>query len=329
MTANNPDASSSTDGESHGEDLARCVHAMQLLPSPPCSSWSSAEPPRVSSDSMLLDAACEGRCDAMTGAIMRGATALDPALRAAIAGGHASAIILILERGALATAIGTFSSALHRPGLSVDERIRAMNILLRHIAQQSPEGYRKAVAKALLAGGGLREGALLLAALVRGGHVACAFAVADGNDRLAQRCVRKAIELNKKAQHVSWSLCAANADAVVCDYVRVPIRRKFNGYVLAGQQLQLCMDGLAELPWSPAVHSLYPAPFRRAVRCVLLCAVREPLSKLPEALVHTILERLAALQFWEAPEVELEEGEEIRLRSGGDIRKAPSYKTLR
>ena len=48
------------------------------------------------------------------------------------------------------------------------------------------------------------------------------------------------------------------------------------------------------------------------MRCVLLCARREPLSKLPGELLCCVLSELAAMQFWRAVSVDLDEGEDAR-----------------
>ena len=376
-----------------------------------------AEPPPSSSgltstDEKLVAAAELGDTAALAAwLVVASGPGLESALRAATAGRHALAVMLLLERGALAAAIGSFSSALHRPGLSLERRIEVMELLLDHhrdsvaaavakAAQPvaaaslrpssarahgssgsgssgsqsggsgssssssggtSPEelrvrlltltsgkqpsngattardvarlerNYRLAVSKALLAGAAQREGPLLLGALVRGGHVRSAFEEPAATDAsAAQQFYKAALQLNKKAVSISWSVgrSGTGADAIVCDQVRVPVRRHYSGYLLAQQQLQLCAAGLSSVPWSAATHRHYPRSFRDLARCLLLCWRREPLCKLPDEVCLCVLEQLAALTFWAAPAVDLSEGEEICMERGVPLSKQPNYKAI-
>ena len=79
-------------------------------------------------------------------------------------------------------------------------------------------------------------------------------------------------------------------------------------------------------PWSPAVHKLYPKPFRETVHTLLLCCSRfEPLAKLPEVLVHELIAQLAYVTFWGAPTVDLTEGEDVKRDASLPAHKQPSY----
>ena len=105
----------------------------------------------------------------------------------------------------------------------------------------------------------------------------------------------------------------------MCGVVRTPVRKRYRGYELARQQLQLCADGLNARPWGPDVHRLYPAGFREAARFLLLCATREPLCRLPECVLLLTIEHYAWSFFWEAPDFDYDEGEDFhcRLQRGG------------
>ena len=310
----------------------------------------------TSTDQKLLLAARTGDVRLLKATVVAASgPGLESALKAAISNRQAAAVLLLLGRGALATAIGAFSSALHRPGVTVEGRIDVMLLLLDHyrdtyvqaaateatasarardktaVARRLHKAYGHVVSKVLLAGAAQREGPLLLAAAVRAGHVAAALdASAPGDDAgLAAASYKKALQLNKKAISISWSVArAAGADAIVCDQVRVPVRRHYSGYTLAQQQLHLCAAGVSSCPWSVLTHRHYPRPFRVAARCVLLCWRREPLCKLPHDCALVVLEHLAALTFWTDPAVDLLEGEEIGVEHGQPLSKLPSYKAL-
>ena len=279
----------------------------------------------TSSEQALVRLAASGNDAAVAAtAVGSGAVGLEAALEAAILHGHARVVMVLLERGALAAAIGAFASALHRPGLTTERRIQVMLLLLsfyRDGSCHSQSLLEHAIGKVLRAGATMREGPLLLAALVRAGHV---FA--------GEPYCKKALQLNKRAVQISWSVARLPGDGVICDKVRVPVRRHYSGYLLAAQQLMLYAAGAAGVPWSPALHKHYPAPFREVARCLLCCWRREPLSKLPDEVVLCVLEHLAALTYWE-PALNLNEGfdigrEHVLVSGARDLSKLPSYKAL-
>jgi hypothetical protein len=351
----------------------RCAMAASSLPPLPEAVSMSTDPrlasTLTSTDQKLVRFAELGDVETLASSLARAsAPGLEVALNAAIANRQAAVVLMLLERGALATAIGVFPSALHRPGLTYEQRLAVMEILLGHYRDlalsaasehASSEGslpragsankgrsgpsardvaraqqvYRHAVSKVLNAGAAQREGPLLLAALVRGGHMRTAFeepALLDPTViGVAHQCLSKALQLNKKAMHISWSVARqSGADAVVCDLVRVPIRRHFSGYLLAQQQLHLCSAGLSSIPWSVATAKDYPRPFRAAARSLLLCWQREPLNKLPPEIAYCVLEQLAALTYWRAPVLDLGEGEDIVPVPGQPLSKLSNYKAL-
>ena len=240
---------------------------------------------RETPNERLLSAARAGSAADVSDAIASGATELEEGFRAALEAGGAAAMVRIVERGALARAIGAVASVLHRHGLTPEERSRAQSLMLTHLAtaEVAPAQYQSAVLSVLCAGACLRDGALLLGALVRDGHLDAAFPAADPGTR--RKALKQALAINRQATRLSSAVSTSACDAVVCDSVRVPIRRRFRGYELAGHQLRLLEGDLA--PWSPSVHKLYPKAFREAVRTLLLCARRyEPLAKMSEDLVH-------------------------------------------
>jgi len=275
----------------------------------------------TTADQALVQAAEVGDVPSMSAALVgSGPAGTEEALKAATVGKHAECVQLLLERGALAAAIGAFSSALHRPGLTMERRIETMLLLLAYYQDAGPPGkYHLAISKVLLAGAAQREGPLLLAALVRAGHLA---------GTVDETGCKKAQQLSKRAVQISWSVARQTGDGVICDQVRVPIRRHYPGYRLASQQLQLIAAAAAGVPWSPAMHKAYPLYFRSASFCLLCCWRREPLCKLPDEVALCVLEQLAALTFWEAPDVDVDEGWDICVEHGQPLSKLPSYKSL-
>lgn len=275
---------------------------------------SANQPPDISDnndkpDDRLLRATIADRPDDVMHALASGATAIDEAMRCALEHRCRSALYMLLQRGALARTIGVLPSLLHRPGMELRARASAALLLLGYVAQhQPPAAYRAGVRDVLMASACLREGPLLLAELVRSGHLEAAFAdvpVQTRNDAL-----RDALRLNEKARRVSWSSNPTN-DAVVCGLVRTSIRRKYLGYDFARQQLQLCLDCLHTTPWRPELHARYPPRFRQQAKALLLCAQRPPLCNVPECVVLLVLEHLAQSELWEAPDVDLDDGEEV------------------
>ena len=157
----------------------------------------------TSTDEKLVRSAEAGDLESIASTLVAASgPGLEAALNAAISHQQAAAVLMLLERGALAAAIGVFASALHRPGLTCEQRLAVMEMLLSHhrdlalgirsapelasssgssasLRAGSKKGrgssaqgrwehiYRHAVAKVLNAGAVLREGPLLLAALVR------------------------------------------------------------------------------------------------------------------------------------------------------------------
>jgi len=262
-------------------------------------------------DDRLLAAALADSPELIAQALSSGATNIDAAMTIALDSGCAAALYMLLQRGALARTIGVMPSLLHRPGVRLDQRVNSAALLIEHISTaHSAAAYRASVHDVLLAGACLREGALILADLVAAGHLEAAFP----NDGQREKALLEARKLAVSARRVSWS-SGGSQDAVVCGLVRTTIRRRYSGYELARQQIQLCIDGLNTVAWSPARHRCYPPPFRQLVRQVLLIARRPPLSQLDEDSLHLVLAHLARLHFWVAPSLDLDEGEEIDFRS--------------
>ena len=309
-------------------------------------SCSSSPPPRITPDAALLRAATEDSREGIAMALAMGATSVDAAMHAALSNGCTAALYILLQRGALARTIGVMPSLLHRPGLQLDQRVSAAELLLAYVAKEhSAAAYRASVRDVLLAGAAMREGPLLLAALVRSGHLEAAYGLGSGeaqqqactgdgqdatdiSDPVAAEALdterfvalHEALTLNEKARRASWSTAFNAQDAVVCGLVRTPIRRRYSGYELARQQLQLCLDKAAA--WSPSVHHHYPRAFRELVRTVLLCASRPPLNTLPDGVLLLTIERLARAAFWDAPPLQLDEGAEVDFRAHAHARVA-------
>ena len=327
------------------------LRAHNELHEEPAPSCSSSPPPRITPDAALLRAATDNSQEGIAMALAMGATSVDAAMHAALARGCTAALYLLLQRGALARTIGVMPSLLHRPGLQLDQRVRAAELLLAYVAKEhSAAAYRASVRDMLLAGAAMREGPLLLAALVRSGHLEAAYGL-GGGEAQQQACtgagagdgqdttdisdpapadaydaapawqsersaaLHEALKLNEKARRASWSTAFNAQDAVVCGLVRTPIRRRYSGYELARQQLQLCLERLNAAPWSPRVHHHYPRAFRELVRTVLLCASRPPLNSLPEGVLLLTIERLARAAYWETPPLQLDEGAEVDFRA--------------
>lgn len=317
-------------------------------------------------DQRLRDAARSGSVEAVSRALVDGARDIDAALDAAVDCGHGAALRTILERSYLAKTIGYVASLLHRPNLTAEARTRAAQLLLRDSADCcSPRQYRAAVCAVLCAGAVLREGPMLLGALVTDGHLDAAFPpVRERNapagrehraevgmidSRLARRAgsgglahvgsrawaLAAARTLNEQADRISWA-AHSTLDAVVCDTVRVRIRRRYPGYRQAGDQLRL-LSAAGDGPhhWTPDVHvRCYPAYFRRCVLELLLCAQRSvaddgalgALYRNSDALL-SLVGVLAWRTFWAAPEVDLESGDEAShgWQAGQPLHKMQSY----
>jgi hypothetical protein len=322
----------------------------------------------VCCDERLRLAARSGSVEAVSHALVDGARGIDAAIDAAVTCGHGAALRTILERSYLAKTIGVVASLLHRPNLSADARTRAAQLLLRDSADCcSPRQYRAAVCAVLYAGAVLREGPLLLGALVADGHLDAAFphgrehnapahlgrelhaeagvsdfrrarrAGSGGLARVGSRgwALAAARDLNEQADKISWA-AHSTLDAVVCDTVRVRIRRRYLGYRQAGEQLRLLiLAGDGPHQWTPEMHvSCYPASFRRCVLELLLCAQRSAAGDGALGALYrnsdTLLSLVGALAwrtFWAAPEVDLEGGEEAPhgCQVGQPLHKMRSY----
>ena len=259
-------------------------------------------------DDRLCAAARANSPEGVMLALNSGATAVDTAMCEALANDCSAAMYMLLQRGALARTVGVLPSLLHRPGLEHRARARSSMLLLKYISESNSQAaYRSGVRDVLLAGACLREGPLLLADVLREGHLDSAFADADA---AKDGALRDALRLNEKVRRVSWSSSGTN-DAVVCGLVRTAVRKRYSGYDLARQQLTLALAGLHRQPWTPSVHAQYPASFRALVMLVLLCGQRPPLSNLPDGVLLLVVEQLARNGFWDEPLLDLDEGEDI------------------
>lgn len=130
--------------------------------------------------------------------------------------GHADALHLLLRRGTLARTVGLLPSLLHRPGMTVESRLFAAGLMLKHLAAQQPDAgsYREAVRDAVNAGACLREGAMILAILAQGGHLEAAFGESepvDKHDSSRSNALRDALKLNERVRRISWSTSGAQA----------------------------------------------------------------------------------------------------------------------
>lgn len=125
------------------------------------------------------------------------------------------------------------------------------------------------------------------------------------------KAIKQARALNTATRRLSGALSISACDAVICDSVRIPVRRRYRGYELSGQQLSL-LEREAER-WSPHVHKHFPVSFQRIVRTLLLCHMHyEHLAKLPEVLLLDVIERVANLTFWDDPQVDLTDGMDVK-----------------
>jgi hypothetical protein len=322
----------------------------------------------ASADDRLRLAARSGSVEAVSRALVEGARDIDAAIDAAVDCGHAAALRTILERSYLAKTIGCVASVLHRPNLSAEARTRAARLLLQDSADGcSARQFCAAVCAVLCAGAVLREGPLLLGVLVADGHLDAAFppeperpapthpgpeagteagsltsrrarrAASGGRPRMGSRAwaLASARTLNEQADRISWS-AHSTLDAVVCDTVRVRVRRRYRGYRQAGEQLRLLiLAGNGPYHWTPEAHvTCYPDHFRRCVLALLLCAQRSAAAdgalggvyRNSDALL-SLVGALAWRTFWAAPEVDLEGGEEVlhSWQPGQPLHKMRSY----
>ena len=309
---------------------------------------------KKSPDERLLAAAAKGDPQLILAAFGAGATDSDGAIKAALSNRHAGAVYMLLQRGALARTIGVTPSMLHRPGLPQEQRVAGAALLLDYVFKNFNHAvYLMALRDTFTAGACLRCGPLILAMLHREGHyrylktpvkntVTSPCLSPSGWKDLLEH----SIKLNDKAKQISWSTSGAQ-DAVVCGLVRTPVRRRYRGYDLAGIQLRLCLQGLHSSvppdllantktvlntekkpmefekwsldPWSPSSHATHYAhwrPFKLMVHTLLLCHNREgcEFARLPDVLLHMIIERLAYLTFWAEPLVNLDEGADVLFR---------------
>ena len=149
----------------------------------------------TTADDRLRFAARTGSAEAAAAALREGARDIDDALRVALVAGHAAVLQQILERSYLAKTIGSIAGLLHRPNLSPQERTRATRLLLQYYAcSDSVDAYRAGVCAVLCAGAVLREGPLLLGALVADGHLEAALPAASSGEleTVSKRSVRNA-----------------------------------------------------------------------------------------------------------------------------------------